>query len=185
MDVKVYHKSKQPQGKNRCDGNSCSHMCLLANRNGRPSATCVCPRGMTKDTDTSCGGEYKPRTPKPRPTIPTKKKTQSTRTTLSTPHGQSSSVSSSGSLSTGAIVGILLSLLLVTIAVLGYLWYRKNHRGKTNVKYYKDMSKKPLEDDFDIAADDMDDMASIQADRYGGDSFSGSFGDDPYRPVET
>ena len=76
----------------------------------------------------------------------------------------------------GTIVAILIAILVVVAIVCGFVWYRRRYRGKTNVKYYKDMSKKPLEDDFDINGDDLDDMAQID---------NGPYGSDPYSVVET
>ena len=51
-------------------------------------------------------------------------------------------------MSVGTIVAVVVAVLVVFAVVGGVVWYRRRWRGKTNVKYYKDMSKVQIFDDF-------------------------------------
>ena len=54
-----------PSGFNRCTLKKCSHICLLANLKGEPTATCRCPRGMVMESDQqTCTGTHQPHTGK-------------------------------------------------------------------------------------------------------------------------
>ena len=170
MDIKVFHKSKQPPGQNRCGlhKNGCSHLCLLANHQGKPSASCRCPRGMSLSGLTKCVGTYKPRTSrKHKPTSPPTSAPQSTRKNVSKPgimdkdKATGKKVSSKG-VGTGTIVAILLAILVAIVLLCALLWYLKRRSSnKNHVKYYKDMSTKPLEDDFDMEPDEMGEVTQI------------------------
>ena len=54
--------------------------------------------------------------------------------------------------STGLIVGIVIVVLLLVVLLIVGIWYFRSHshylRG-TNISFYKDMTTKPLEEDFD------------------------------------
>jgi len=66
MGIKVYHPSRQLRGENPCgsDNNGCSHLCLLANKQGKRSISCVCPRNMTLQEDgKTCAGKHSTRGP--------------------------------------------------------------------------------------------------------------------------
>ena len=55
-------------------------------------------------------------------------------------------------LSAGVIVGIVLGVVFLVIIVIVAVWYLRSrkgyYRGKS-ISYYKDMTTKPLEEDFD------------------------------------
>lgn len=170
MDIKVFHKSKQPPGKNRCgaDKHGCSDVCLLGNQFGVPVATCACPRGkvFVQESTKKCSGKYEPRqSKKVYTTPPSIATTQSTRKKVD--GGKTDTQSKldkavSGGVGAGTIVAILLAIVIAVVLVGVVVWYMKRRNsGKNHVTYYKDMSTKPLEDDFDIEQDEIGDMTQI------------------------
>ena len=55
-------------------------------------------------------------------------------------------------LSGGVIAGIILVIVFLVVLVLVAIWYvrhRNKYYGGKSISYYKDMSTKPLEEDFD------------------------------------
>ena len=56
-------------------------------------------------------------------------------------------------LSVGVIAGIIIVVVLVIILIAVATWYMRSrsrfYRGNLSMSYYKDMSTKPLEEDFD------------------------------------
>ena len=67
-------------------------------------------------------------------------------------------------LSGGVIAGIIIVVILVIILVAVATWYvrsRSRFYGGTSISYYKDMTTKPLEEDFD----DDDETTKVFDDR--------------------
>ena len=62
-----------------------------------------------------------------------------------------------GGLSGGTTAAIILSIIVLVLLGGAIVFYvRRRRASKGNIMYYKDMARKPLEDDFDIQTDEMD-----------------------------
>lgn len=65
-------------------------------------------------------------------------------------------------MSAGTITAIVISVIIALIILLFLVFYfKRRHVGKNHVMYYKDMSTMPLEEDFDVTPNDLNDKAKI------------------------
>lgn len=68
----------------------------------------------------------------------------------------------SSNMSAGTITAIVISVIIALIILLFLVFYfKRRHVGKNHVMYYKDMSTMPLEEDFDVTPNDLNDKAKI------------------------
>lgn len=60
------------------------------------------------------------------------------------------------------IVVVLILVLLLAVAIV--IYFRRRGLAKRHVMYYKDMSKTPLEEDFDPIPEELQEKAKIVSD---------------------
>ncbi|XP_053978841.1 vitellogenin receptor isoform X2 [Hylaeus volcanicus] len=96
----ILHPSRQPIGKNTCEGHKCDYMCVLNGNN----SLCICHDGHPKDSKGLCTEAINSRI---------KFNSRSTRSDKSTRQQN------------GALIGVIVTLLVCVIGISGYFYYRK------------------------------------------------------------
>jgi hypothetical protein len=65
-------------------------------------------------------------------------------------------------MSSGVIIAIsIIVVILLLVLIICVIYCKKKNIGKRHVMYYKDMSKTPLEEDFDLQPEDLFEKAKI------------------------